>query len=103
MACFFACSHSTVTANIKTKVIIAVTNGSDMQARFMSKVMRNTGDFLLVIPFRHKGLRVNFDGKDVTLRDRILNFFPNVSFCNTNGCENKGINSTNMRVICVKD
>ena len=50
---------------VKTKVIIAVTNGSDMQARFMSKVMRNTGDFLLVIPFRHKGLRVNFDGKDV--------------------------------------
>ena len=49
----------------RSNVIISVTNGSDMQARFMSKVMKNTGDYLLVIPFKHKGLRINFDGKDV--------------------------------------
>ena len=47
----------------RTKIIITVTNGSDMEARFMTKVMRNTGEFLLVIPFRHKGKRINFKGK----------------------------------------
>ena len=51
----------------KTKVIISVTNGSDMQARFMSKVMRNNSDSLLVIPFRHKGKRVEFSGKQVSI------------------------------------
>ena len=50
---------------VRSSVIISVTNGSDMQARFMSKVMKNTGEYLLVIPFRHKGLRINFEGKDV--------------------------------------
>ncbi|MCQ2521193.1 MAG: PilZ domain-containing protein [Lachnospiraceae bacterium] len=46
----------------RTKVIIAVTNGSDMQARFMSQVVRNTGDALLCIPFRHKNKQILFDG-----------------------------------------
>ena len=50
---------------VRSNVIISVTNGSDMQARFMSKVMKNTGEYILVIPFRHKGVRINFDGKDV--------------------------------------
>lgn len=52
---------------VKSKVIIIVTNGSDMQARFMSKVMRNMDSYLLAIPFRHKGLRINFEGKNVKI------------------------------------
>lgn len=51
----------------RSRIIVIVTNGSDMQARFMTKVMRNNGDHLLAIPFRHKGLRINFEGKDVKI------------------------------------
>lgn len=51
----------------KTKIIVSVTNGGDMQARFMTKVMQNNGEFLLVIPFRHKGSRINFNGKQVKI------------------------------------
>lgn len=46
----------------KTKIVINVSNGTDLQARFISKVMKNTGDHILVIPFRHKGQRINFSG-----------------------------------------
>ena len=49
----------------RMKIIILVTNGSDMQAKFMSKVMKNDGESILVIPFRHKGVRINFSGKNV--------------------------------------
>jgi len=51
----------------RTKIVITVTNGSDMQARFMSKVMKNLGDCLLVIPFKHKGSRINFSGNSVKI------------------------------------
>jgi len=51
----------------RTSIVITVTNGSDMQARFMSKVMKNLGDCLLVIPFRHKGSRINFAGNAVKI------------------------------------
>lgn len=51
----------------RTKIVITVTNGSDMQARFMSKVMKNLGDSILVIPFRHKGARINFAGNSVKI------------------------------------
>lgn len=52
---------------VRSKIVISVTNGSDMQARFVTKVMRNMGAYLLVVPFRHKGLRVNFNGKNVKI------------------------------------
>ena len=51
----------------RSKVIVTVTNGSDLQARFMSKVMRNCKEYALAIPFRHKGVRINFDGKNVKI------------------------------------
>lgn len=51
----------------RTSIVITVTNGSDMQARFMSKVMKNLGDCILVIPFRHKGTRINFEGNSVRI------------------------------------
>lgn len=51
----------------KSKIVIIVTNGSDLQARFITKVMKNMGTYLLVIPFRHKGLRINFNGKNVKI------------------------------------
>ena len=37
--------------------------------------------------------------KDITLKDRILSFFPNISLCDP-GCEKKGINLTTMNAIC---
>lgn len=52
---------------MRTKIIIIVTNGSDMQARFVSKVMRNLENNLLAIPFKYKGMRINFQGKDVKI------------------------------------
>ena len=39
------------------------------------------------------------NGKDVTLRDRIMEFFPNITLCNV-GCITKGINLTSMSAIC---
>lgn len=51
----------------RSKIVIIVTNGSDLQARFMTKVMRNMGTYLLAIPFKHKGLRINFKGKNVKI------------------------------------
>lgn len=49
----------------RTKIIISASNGTDMQARFMTKVMRNNGEYLMVIPFRHKGMRINFSGQKI--------------------------------------
>lgn len=51
----------------RTKIVISVTNGSDLQAKFMSKVIKNNGRHLLVIPFQHKGMRINFDGKNMKI------------------------------------
>ena len=51
----------------RTKIIISVTNGTDMQARFASKVMKNGGNYILTIPFKHKGMRINFNGKNVKI------------------------------------
>ena len=50
-----------------TKVVVNVTNGTDMQARFISRVIRNTGKYLLVIPFMHRGIRVKFVGRNVRI------------------------------------
>ena len=37
--------------------------------------------------------------KDIPLKDRLLEFFPNITLCDT-GCQNTGINFTSMSVIC---
>ena len=39
------------------------------------------------------------NGKDIPLKDRIKNFFPNITLCNT-GCSLKGVNLTSMESIC---
>ncbi len=49
------------------KVQICVSNGSDMQAKFISRVMRTGEKSLLVIPFMHKGVRVNFNGQNIRI------------------------------------
>lgn len=52
---------------VRSKVVITVTNGSDVQAKFMSKVMKNGETFLLVIPFMHNGARIKFEGKKINI------------------------------------
>lgn len=52
---------------VKSKIVISVSNGTDLQARFVSKVMRNPGPHILVIPFKHKGVRVGFNSKNVKI------------------------------------
>ena len=44
---------------------ICVSDGSDMQAKFISRVMKTGDKSLLVIPFMHKGVRVNFNGQNI--------------------------------------
>ena len=39
------------------------------------------------------------NGKDMTLRDRILEFYPNITLCNE-GCYCHGVNLTSMMAIC---
>ena len=41
-------------------------------------------------------------GRDITLEDRIKEFYPNVSLCD-DGCTNKGVNLTTMNAICSCD
>ena len=50
-----------------SKIIMNISNGGEMQARFLSKVIKNTGSGILVIPFVHKGKRVNFIGSNVQI------------------------------------
>ena len=50
-----------------TKVQITVNNGGDMQAKFVSRVMQSGNKGLLVIPFMHKGVRVNFAGENIRI------------------------------------
>lgn len=45
------------------RITATVTNGGEMQARFISRVIKNLGNGILVIPFMHKGKRVCFKGK----------------------------------------
>ena len=52
---------------VRNKVVITVTNGGDMQARFVSQVMKNGGSYILTIPFKHKGVRINFEGRNVRI------------------------------------
>lgn len=51
----------------RTKIVISVTNGTDLQAKFMSVVVRNTGNSLFLIPFEYKGQRINFNGKTMRI------------------------------------
>ena len=51
--------------SVGTKIQITVNNGGDMQAKFVSRVMKTGDRSVLVIPFMHKGVRVNFDGENV--------------------------------------
>ena len=41
-------------------------------------------------------------GRDITLEDRIKEFYPNVSLCD-DGCTSKGVNLTTMNAICSCD
>ena len=40
------------------------------------------------------------NGKDIPLKDRIKEFYPNISLCNDPGCIIKGVNLTLMESIC---
>ena len=53
--------------SVGTKIQITVDNGGDMQAKFVSRVMKTGERSLLVIPFMHKGVRVNFESESVRI------------------------------------
>ncbi|MBE5894301.1 MAG: PilZ domain-containing protein [Lachnospiraceae bacterium] len=53
--------------SVRSKVVITVTNGSDVQAKFLSKVMKNGETYLLVIPFMYNGMRIRFEGKKMSI------------------------------------
>ena len=53
--------------SVRSKVVITVTNGSDVQAKFLSKVMKNGETHLLVIPFMYNGMRIRFEGKKMSI------------------------------------
>ena len=40
------------------------------------------------------------NGKDIPLKDRIKEFYPNISLCDDSGCTYKGVNLTTMESIC---
>ena len=57
--------------------------------------------FNLTDPF-YTDICFHFDSpinKDITLKDRILTFYPNMTLCES-GCENKGLNLTDMTALC---
>lgn len=47
------------------KIIMNISNDGEMQAKFISRAIKNTGSGILVLPFVHKGRRVNFNGKNI--------------------------------------
>lgn len=47
------------------KIIMNISNDGEMQAKFISKAIRNNGSGILVLPFMHKGRRVNFNGRNI--------------------------------------
>ena len=58
-------------------------------------VFNTSGEFYTDICFE-------FDsptGRDITLEDRLEEFFPNISLCDS-GCQSQGINLTSMKAIC---
>ena len=54
-----------------TRVQITVNNGGDMQAKFVSRVMKAGENGVLVIPFMHKGVRVNFEGENIRIHMQV--------------------------------
>lgn len=49
------------------KIIMNVSNRDKMQAKFITKVIKNLGSGILVFPLMHKGRRVNFNGDNIFL------------------------------------
>ena len=49
------------------KIVMNVSNRDKMQAKFISRVIKNLGSGILVFPLMHKGRRVNFKGDNVFL------------------------------------
>lgn len=54
-----------------TRIQITVNNGGDMQAKFVSRVMKAGENGVLVIPFMHKGVRVNFEGENIRIHMQV--------------------------------
>lgn len=50
---------------VGSKITMNISNDGEMQAKFISRAIKNTGSAILVIPFMHKGRRVNFNGKNI--------------------------------------
>lgn len=50
---------------VGAKITMNISNDGEMQAKFISRAIKNTGSAILVIPFMHKGKRVNFNGKNI--------------------------------------
>ena len=77
--------------------------------------IKNDNNYELILYLMNQGINIfnssdsfytdicfDFDfplNKDITLKDRLLLFYPNISLCD-NGCKNIGINLTLMTAIC---
>ena len=58
-------------------------------------IFNTSNEFYTDICYDFKSLT----NKDITLKDRLLSIFPNITLCEKN-CENKGVNITTMTSIC---
>ena len=81
---------------IKKNISIILENGNfDWLIEQNIDIFNITSEFYSNMCFHFR----SHNGKDVILKDRILNYFPNISLCDE-GCESQGINYYSKIVIC---
>ena len=89
------------TFSVEENLMIKLDNSSDLaQLKFLTKqnidIFDLNSDFFTDICYTFES---PIDGKDISLKDRIKLYFPNVTLCE-NGCQIKGVNTITYKAMC---
>ena len=82
--------------------VISILNNSNIDINIISKLTNQNINIFNLSENFFSDICFHFEspnGKDVALKDRIKEFYPNVTLCDS-GCQNRGVNLTTMKAIC---
>ena len=82
--------------------IIAILNTTDINLKDLLKLTEQNIDLFNISSSFYNDICLHFEspnGKDITLKDRLLYIYPNITLCNE-GCFCEGVNLTSMMAIC---
>ena len=82
--------------------VIATLNTTDINLNNLLKLTEQNIDLFNKSSSFYNDICFHFEspnGKDITLRDRILDYYPNITLCNE-GCFYEGVNLTSMMALC---